>query len=176
MAEPVPAYAQMAYAVLHAKFGLGSFSSDYLGWFASGNMAKKTLHALEKAGWIARVERGVYKCVGAEDIFKSMVEFKVPEVLEGSGMRYAYADASAAEIWTDYTYMQRSWEHSPYYIRVLDSELNDWGRYLRSHKVKVFVEEAKPAFGEFVVLEPQQKLVYDFHDGMKVERLEEVVK
>ncbi|MGI0141674.1 MAG: hypothetical protein ACREBF_03440 [Candidatus Micrarchaeales archaeon] len=176
MTESVPAFAQSAYAVLSNKFGLGSFSSDYLGWFISKDMVKKTLHILEGAGWIKRIERGEYSCIGADEIFKGMLVFRVPDLLKASGMKYVYADASAAEIWTDYTYIQRSWEHSPYYIDVLKSELDDWVGYLRGRKVKTFVKDAGQTFGEFVVLRPRGRLISETHNGLEVEPLGEIAR
>ena len=56
MTDPVPPYAQRAYAILRARFDSDSFGYDYFDWFVSRNMAKKILHVLEKAGWIKRVE------------------------------------------------------------------------------------------------------------------------
>ena len=176
MTEPVPSYAQEAYAILYNRFSSSSFPSDYLSWFISGSMVKKTLHMLEKAGWIRRVEKGRYVCVNSNDIFRSMVEFKVPRLLEEAGRRFAYTEASGVEVWTDYSYLQRSWEHSPYYVKVLNSELDEWVEYFRKHRIKVFVNEAKPALGEFVILKPQERLVYEKHDGLPVVSLDEVVK
>jgi hypothetical protein len=176
MAEPIPSYAQEAYAVLYNRFASDGFPSGHLTWFISRGMAKKTLHVLEKAGWIRRVEKGRYVCVSPDAIFRSMIEFKVPMLLEKAGMRYAYTEASAAEIWTDFSYIQRSWEHSPYYIKVLRSELRKWLEYFNKHHVNAFANEAKPSLGEFVVLKPQEKLVYDTYNNLPVELLEKVVR
>ncbi len=176
MTEPVPAYAQYVYAILHARFASDSFGSDYLQWFVSSTMAKKTLHVLEKAGWIKSAGRGRYVCIASAEIFRGMIEFRVQGLLQDAKMDYSYADASAAEIWTDYTYIQRSWEHSPYYVRVLRSETKRWISYLRGHRIKVFMNRAKPSFGEFVILEPRAELRSDTHNGLPVEPLEEIVR
>ena len=176
MTEPIPTYAQEAYAVLYNRFASDSFPSDYLTWFISRGMVKKTLHMLEKAGWIRRVGKGKYICVSADEVFKSLVDFKVTRLLGSAGREYAYADASAVEVWTDYTYIQRSWEHSLYYVKVLRAELNEWVEYFRKHRIKVFINEAEPSLGEFVVLKPQEKLVYDSYNNLPVEPLEKVVR
>jgi hypothetical protein len=139
-------------------------------------MVKKTLHVLEKAGWIERVSKGTYVCVRANEIFNSMIEFKVPNLLREASMRYAYADASAVEVWTDYSYIQRSWEHSPYYVKILQGDLRKWVEYFRMHKVRVFVDDAEPSLGEFVVLKPQERVADDEHNGLPVEPLNAVVK
>ena len=175
MSEPVPAYAQEAYAILRSRFASASFPSDYLSWFISGGMVKKTLHMLERAGWIRRIRKGEYLCVNSDDIFASMVEFRVPKLLQDAGMQYVYSDASAVEIWTDYSYIQRSWEHSVYYISVLRKELKRWVEYFRKHRVQAFITSAKPSLGEFVVLIPKEKLICETHNGLPVESLETVV-
>lgn len=176
MGEPIPSFAQEAYAVLYNRFGSASFRSDYLSWFVSNAMVKKSLHVLEKGGWIRRVGRGEYACVNTDEIFRSMVQYRVPEILQGAGMKFAYSDASAVEIWTDYNYVQRSWEHSPYYVKVLRSDLKKWIAHFRKHKVKAFVDEAEPCLGEFVVLKPQEKLIQETHNGSPVEPLISVVR
>lgn len=176
MSEPVPAYAQQSYAILRARFASESFSPGYLSWFVSGNMVKKTLHVLERAGWIKRVKRGEYACVNSDEIFASMVEFRVPRLLRDTGMKYAYSDASAVEIWTDYSYIQRSWEHSVYYVNVLAKESREWVEYLRRHRIPAFISKARPALGEFVVLKPKDKLTYEIHADLPVEPLDAVVR
>lgn len=176
MTIPVPTFAQEAYAVLRSRFGGEPFDAAYLSWFISRSMVKKTLHVLEKAGWIKRIDRGRYVCVTPEAVFGLMVQFRVPDLLREAGRPYAYADASAVEVWTDYSYIQRSWEHSPYYVRVLRRDLRFWISYFRARKVKAFVEEPEPALGEFVVLRPQTRLVKREHNGLPVEPLESVVR
>ncbi len=176
MTEPIPTFAQEAYAVLYNRFAGDTFQPSYLSWFVSRGMIKKTLHALERAGWIRRVGRGAYVCLPPGQIFASMVQFRVPELLKGAGMKYVFADASAVEIWADYTYIQRSWEHSPYYVRVLEGDLKRWVGHFRRHRVRVFVSEAEPCLGEFVVLQPRQKLPHEEHNDLPVEPLDSVVK
>src|SRR2546428_11934838 len=168
MSESVPTYAQEAYAVLRSRFGGDSFPADYMSWFVSKSMVKKTLHTLEHAGWIRRVERGSYVCKNADEIFRSMVEFRVPTLLSEARMRYAYTEASAVEVWTDYSYIQRSWEHSPYFVRVLSGDLGRWVRYFRKHKVKVFTHKPELAMGEFVVLKPERGFANATHNGLPV--------
>src|SRR5437879_13482182 len=120
-----------------------------MAWLVSRSMVKKTLHTLEHAGGIRRVEKGSYVCKNADDIFESMVEFRVPGLLSRAGMRYAYTGASAVEVWTDYSYIQRSWEHSPYFVKVLRSDLDRWVSYFRVPKVKVCTSRPDLARGGF---------------------------
>ena len=175
MSEAVPAYAQEAYAILRSRFGSDSFPADYMSWFVSRGMVKKTLHTLEHAGWIRRVEKGSYVCKNADEIFKSMIEFRVPGLLSDAGMRYAYTESSAVEVWTDYSYIQRSWEHSPYFVKILRSDLGRWVSYFRKHKVKVFTSRPELSMGEFVVLKPETRFVNVTHNGLSVDPLESVV-
>src|SRR5439155_7624424 len=88
-----------------------------------------------------------------------------------AGMRYAYAEASAVEVWTDYSYIQRSWEHSPYFVRVLRSDLDRWVSYFRIHKVKVFTSRPELAMGEFVILKPAGEFAIVTHNGLSVDPL-----
>ena len=177
MSEPVPTYAKEAYAILRNKFGSEVFPSDYLAWYLSKDMVKKTLHTLEHAGWIKRIDRGKYSCNKGDDIFKSMVEYRVPELLRDSKMRFSFTEASAVEVWTDYTYIQRNWEHSPYYLRIFSRDNKRWIDCFAQHKVKSFVSIAKPALREFVILKPQRELTnLVFHNDLPVDPLKVVVK
>src|SRR5437879_13622593 len=142
-----------------------------MSWFVARSRVKKTLHTLEHAGWIRRVEKGSYVCKNADDIFESMVEYRVPSLLSRAGMRYAYAEASAVEVWTDYSYVQRSWEHSPYFVRVLRSDLERWVSYFRTHKVKVFTSRPELAMGEFVILKPAGEFAIVTHNDLPVDPL-----
>lgn len=176
MVEPVPPFAQEAYAILRARFAGDPFPASYLGRFISDAMVKKTLHTLETAGWIRRVERGTYVCVAPDEVVRSMVAFRVPDLLEDAGMPYAYAEASAVEVWSDFTYIQRSFEHSPYYVTVRREDAEAWIAHFRDHRVTVFDDEVRPALGEFVVLRPRDAVEASEHDGVPVEPLDRVVR
>jgi len=174
MTEPVPAYAQQAYAILYNRFADQPFDFNYLAWFLSRGMVKKTLHVLEKKSWIKRVKKGSYVCVSPDDVFRGMVQFRVPRLLDDAGRRYAYTGASAVEVWTDHIHIQRSWEHSPYFIKVLRRDMEFWIQYFSEHRINVFVREATPAIGEFVVLFPREQLEFEIYNGKPVDRLNEV--
>jgi len=174
MTEPVPAYAQQAYAILYNRFADQPFDFNYLAWFLSRGMVKKTLHVLEKKSWIKRVKKGSYVCVSPDDVFRGMVQFRVPRLLDDAGRRYTYTGASAVEVWTDHSHIQRSWEHSPYFIKVLRRDMEFWIQYFSEHRINVFVREATPAIGEFVVLFPREQLEFEIYNGKPVDRLNEV--
>lgn len=176
MTRAVPPYAQQAYAILHARFQDETFPSDYLARYITQSMVKKTLHTLETAGWIQRIERGTYTCTPPSQIFESMTEFRVPDLLPKAGMPYAYAQASAVEIWSDFTYIQRSWEHSPYHINIRKQDTDQWIDHVRSHRITVYTHEAQPALGEFVILHPKEEVQSEEKNGVPVEPLNTVVQ
>ena len=173
---PVPAFAQEAYAVARNRFGATEFGPEYLSWYLSKPMVRKTLHVLEKSGWIRRTARARYVCVEPEQVFAQMVRLRVPELLRGANHPYVYAGASAVEVWTDFAYVQRSWEHSPYFVKVPPEDVAFWVSYLRTNKVRVFVEQPQPALGEFVVVIPEPALEVVTHEGMPVVPVEEAVR
>lgn len=173
--EPIPIYCEQAYAILYNKFKSKEFSSDYFKWFLSDSMRKKILYLLEKKGWIKRVKRGVYICNKPEEVITNMVKFRVPDLLELAGKMYCYTGMSAVEIWTDFAYVQRSWEHSPYFIKISKKDLNYWKKYFASHGISVFVKNSKPALGEFVILIPEDFKLTIFEEK-PVDNIKEVVK
>lgn len=137
-------------------------------------MVKKILHVLETAGWIQRVERGIYICTPPGQIFDSMIDFRVPQILREAGMPYAYAQASAVEVWSDQTYIQRSWEHAPYHVNIRSQDTEQWIDRFRNHRISVYINEAQPALGEFVILHPREQLRIEEKDDTPVEPLETV--
>jgi len=82
---------------------------------------------------------------------------------------------SAAEIWTDFSYIQRSWEHSPYFIKIKDSDLDYWKQFLSKNGIPFFMKEGT-FIGEFIILYPQRSLKCSVHNGFPVERLVDTIK
>lgn len=176
MIEPIPIYGETAYAILYNRFGSQQFSPDHFKWFLSESMKKKIFHVLEKKGWIKRIGRAIYVCNKPEDIIAGMVAFKVPQLLEATGRKYCYTKMSAVEIWTNFSYIQRSWEHSPYFIRVLENDKAFWVNYFRAYHVPVFIGNPKTSLGEFVVLIVQKSFPCDYFDGKPVDSVKETAK
>jgi hypothetical protein len=139
-------------------------------------MCKKVFHVLTREGWLRRVGRGKYRCVRPEEVFRRQFEFKVPGFLEAAKRPWCFTGASAVEIWTDFSQVQRSWEYSPYFIKVRRRDLLYWKEFFRKRGIGAFVEGAGSAIGEFVVLEPVERLDHVMHGGWPVDRLERVVK
>jgi hypothetical protein len=169
-------YALRCYALLYTKYGTTEFDQSSLTWFLSEPMRKKIFHVLTKAGWLQRTGRGRYACVQLDEIFRKQFEFKVPEILKSAWRPWCYTGASAVEIWTNFSYVQRSWEYSPYFIKVSKRDIAHWRRFLRDNGISVFVREAGSAIGEFVVLEPVERVDHTTHDGFPVDQLEDVVE
>lgn len=139
-------------------------------------MRKKIFHVLTKEGWLRRVGRGRYTCVRPEEVFRRQFEFKVPEIVRAAEKPWCYTKASAVEIWTDFSYVQRSWEYSPYFMKVVKRDVRYWKKFFRAHGIRAFVREAGSAIGEFVVLNPVEKLDCVTHAGFPVDNLGDVIR
>jgi hypothetical protein len=169
-------YALRCYALMYTKYGTTEFDQNTLAWFLSEPMRKKIFHVLTKAGWLRRAGRGRYTCVRPDEIFRKQFEFKVPEILGSAERTWCYTGASAVEIWTNFSYVQRSWEYSPCFIKVLKRDIAYWRGFLRGKGISVFVREAGSAIGEFVVLEPVEKLGCVTQVGSPVDSLEDTAR
>lgn len=172
----MPEYALKCYGLLYTKYGTEEFDQGSLSWFLSEPMRKKIFHVLTKEGWLRRVGRGRYACVRPEEVFRRQFEFKIPEIMMAAERSWCYTKASAVEIWTDFSYVQRSWEYSPYFIKVAKRDIHYWRRFFRANGIKVFVREAGSAIGEFVVLDPVEKLDCVTCAGSPVDSLEDVAR
>ncbi|MBI4141306.1 hypothetical protein HY484_00095, partial [Candidatus Woesearchaeota archaeon] len=126
----VPYYGLRAYALLYSRYGSReTFRQSVLDWIVSESMRKKIFSTLLWAGWIRKVSRTAYKCISPEEVFKHLLDFKVPEIIKESTRPYAFSGLSAIEIWSDYVYVQRGRERSPYFIKVLKRDLRYWKNF-----------------------------------------------
>ncbi|MCX6802509.1 MAG: hypothetical protein NT067_05370 [Candidatus Diapherotrites archaeon] len=165
-----------AYSYFWLKFGEKPFEVSSLRWFFSTAMVKKILFKLSSAGWLQRVGRGSYRCIRPEKAVESIFESRAEKVLEKAGMPYCFYGASAVEAWSDYVYMQRSWEHSPFFVRVRGKELGKWKTLLKKEGIDFFTGKPKNAIGEFVVLEPVKELKCEKQNGRPVIPLDEIIE
>ena len=165
-----------AYSYFWLKFRDKQFEVSSLRWFYSRAMVKKILFKLSTAGWLQRVGRGSYKCVKPEQAVASIFESRAEKVLEKAGMPYCFFGASAVEVWSDYVYMQRSWEHSPFFVRVQKKELGNWKKYLKQEGIDFFIGEPENALGEFVILEAVKELKCAKQSGRPVIPLKDAIK
>ncbi|MBI4117021.1 hypothetical protein HY449_04735 [Candidatus Pacearchaeota archaeon] len=176
MYNEIPYYGLRAYALFFSRHGLKEeFSQSELDWIVGQSMKKKIFALLLKNGWIKKNSEKTYKCVNPEKILRGLLEFKIPEIIKESKKSYAFTGLSAVEIWSDYSYVQRGKEKSPYYIKVLKKDINYWKAFFGKYRVPVYVNKGS-TIGEFVVLIPVTGIKGAEKDGFMIETLKETRK
>src|SRR3989344_3246995 len=176
MFSEIPHYGLKAYALFFSRHGLNEeFSQSDLDWIVGQNMKKKIFSLLLGAGWIGKSSRNTYKCINPKKILRGLLEFKVPQIIKGAEKPYAFTGLSAIEIWSDYVYMQRGIEKSPYYIKVLKKDINYWKAFFNRSRIPNYIK-AGSTIGEFVILIPVKKIYNEEKDQMMVETLKETKK
>lgn len=176
MYNEIPNYGLRAYAVFFSRHGLSEeFTQSELDWIVGQSMKKKIFSLLLSSGWIKKVSSNSYKCVNPKKIFKGLLEFKVPNIIKEAKRPYAFTGLSAVEIWSDYSYIQRGWEKSPYYVKILKKDLQYWKRFLNDYRVPNYVKSGS-TIGEYIILEPVGIFNFVEKGGLKVETLEETEK
>ena len=176
MISEVPQFGLRAYALFFTKHGSReSFKQSELDWIVGASMKKKIFSLLLKSGWIKKESRDTYKCINPDNVFKGLLQFKVPEILSQTEKPYAFTNLSAIEIWSDYSYVQRGIEKSPYFIKVLKKDLKYWKCFFNKHNIPNYVNEGS-TIGEYVILMPVSKISYETKAGLKVEHLPETLR
>ena len=176
MTTEIPSYGLRAYALFFARHGINeSFKQNELDWIVRQSMKKKIFSLLLRAGWIKKQTDNTYVCIGPEKVIISLLQFKVPEIIKKAEKDYLFTDLSAIEIWSDYSYVQRGMEKSPYFIKVLNKDLKYWKNFFNSHGIPNYIKEGSTV-GEYIILIPCKKLVYEEKEGYKVENLKETIK
>lgn len=172
----IPYYGLRAYALFFSRHGSREeFAQSDLDWIVGQSMKKKIFALLLNAGWIKKVSKNTYKCVEPKQVLLGLLDFKVQSVIKESKRPYAFTGLSAVEIWSDYSYIQRGIEKSPYYIKVLKKDLKYWKAFFNDRRIPNYVGSGS-AIGEFVILEPVE-IVYSVEkDGLRVETLQETEK
>ncbi len=173
--KEIPRYALRAYALLYNRFGTEKeFKQDSLDWLVSTAMKKKIFSVLLNSGWIKKRSKTSYLCLSPEDIFKDLFSFRVPDMLKKAERGYCYFGASAVEIWTKFSYMQRGWEHSPYFIKIKEDDMRYWKDLFSKEGIPYFLNEGS-FLGEFVILKLAKKIDCTNVDGYPVDKLEDAV-
>ena len=173
MYNEIPNYGLRAYALFFSRHGLQEqFSQSDLDWIVGQSMKKKIFSLLLNNGWIKKASSTSYKCVNPEIILKGLLEFKVPKIIKEATKPYAFTGLSAVEIWSDYSYIQRGKEKSPYYIKVLKKDLQYWKNFFNKYRIPNYVKTGG-TIGEFVILEPVEELSFVEKNEVKVESLKE---
>jgi len=176
MATEIPQYGLKAYALFFARHkDEEEFKQSELDWIVGQSMKKKIFSLLLRAGWIKKQSDNTYICINPEIVINSLLEFKVPQIIKEAEKDYAFTNLSAVEIWSDYSYVQRGIEKSPYFIKVLKKDLKYWKNFFNSHNIPNYVNEGT-TIGEYMILIPVQKLNFVEKEGYKVESLKETIK
>lgn len=172
----IPPYGLRAYALFYAKHGFNEeFGQKELDWIVGGSMKKKIFALLLNAGWITKKQRSTYVCISPEKIFRQMLTYKVAQIIKKAEKNYCFTGLSAIEIWSDYSYVQRSWEKSPYFIKVLKKDLKYWQNFFNSYKIPNYLNSGS-SIGEYVILIPVSDLKFREKESLKVEGLHETMQ
>ena len=176
MTTEIPQYCLRAYALFFSKHGSReSFRQSELDWIVSQSMKKKMFSLLVRAGWIKKISRNAYKCIKPEKAVKGLLDFKVPELIKEAKKPYAFTNLSAIEIWSDYSYVQRGIEKSPYFIKILKKDLRYWKEFFNKNNIPNYVNQGS-TIGEYVILIPVDKIKPVDKGGLKVEPLKKTLK
>lgn len=176
MTIEIPQYGLKAYALFFTKHGLNEeFGQSDLDWIVRQSMKKKIFSLLLRSGWIKKASKNRYLCISPEKAIAGLLEFKVPNTIKKSERQYAFTDLSAIEIWSDYSYVQRGIEKSPYFVRVLKKDLSYWKKFFNRCDIPVYISDGG-TIGEYVILKPVDKLKFAEKEGYKVVDLRETMK
>lgn len=175
MTVEIPQYGLRAYALLFSRHGIkGRFRQSELDWIVSTSMKKKIFALLLRTGWIKKNQDKSYSCENPTHAIKGLLEFRVPEIIKGAKKNYAFTGLSAVEIWSDFSYVQRGLEKSPYFIKVLKKDLKYWKSFFNNNEVPNYVAEGS-TIGEFVILLPVNSLSYEIKGDFKVDKLNDTM-
>ena len=176
MTIEIPQYGLKAYALLFSKHGTQeNFRQSELDWIVSTSMKKKIFSLLLRTGWIKKNYEGTYSCINPSDAIKGLLEFRVPEIMKHADKKYAFTQLSAVEIWSDFSYVQRGWEKSPYFIKILKKDLKYWEKFFNNNEIPNYINSGG-TIGEFIILIPVNSLIFEEKNGLKVDLLKETIK
>ena len=175
MTTEIPQYCLRAYALFFLKHGPREpFKQSELDWIVGRSMKKKIFSLLLRAEWIIKHSRDTYKCVEPEKVFKGLLEFKVPKIIKEAKKPYAFTNLSAIEIWSDYCYVQRGIEKSPYFIKILKKDKKYWMEFFNQQSIPHYMNQGS-TIGEYAILIPVEKFDAVDKDGLKVETLKKTI-
>ncbi len=168
MTKEIPQYGLKAYALFFTRHGTEEqFGQMDLDWIVGQSMKKKIFSLLLRAGWIQKKSRNSYVCVSPEKAVKGLLDFKVPGTMKTAEKPYAFTGLSAIEIWSDFSYVQRGIEKSPYFVNVLRKDLNYWKSFFSKNDIPSYIDHGA-AIGEYVIIRPVSHLKPVQKDGFSV--------
>ena len=172
----IPSYGLRAYALFFSRHGINEeFSQNELDWIVGQRMKKKIFSLLLNSGWIVKKSKNTYVCLNPQEIFRKILEFKVPKIMKEAKKSYSFTGLSAIEIWSDYSYVQRGIERSPYFINVLRRDLRYWKDFFNEHKIPNYIRKGS-TIGEYVILVPVDKIDAVEKNNLNVENLKKTMK
>src|SRR3989344_5408861 len=176
MINEIPQYGLRAYALFFSKHdSIESFTQKELDWILSDSMKKKVFSLLLNNGWIKKQSYNSYTCISPEIIFKNLLNFKIPELIKKSEKSYSFTNLSAVEIWSDYSYVQRGIDKSPYFIDILKKDLSYWKNFFSHNSIPYYINEGS-TIGEYIILIPINKIKFVNKDNFNVISLKETFK
>lgn len=176
MVEEIPQYGLKAYALFYSKHGTReSFMQSELDWIVSQSMKKKIFALLLNSGWIRKEARNTYRCLAPEKVMKGLLQFKVPGFMNNAKREYAFTNLSAVEIWSDFSYVQRGIEKSPYFVKVLKKDMAYWKKFFNERSIPAYINSGS-TIGEYVILIPADKIQEVEKGGFKVEPLKQTLQ
>ena len=176
MINEIPQFGLRAYALLFSRHGsIEPFRQSELDWIVSQSMKKKIFSLLLKSGWVKKETKNSYICLEPNKIFKELMEFKVMEIIKKAIKPYAFTGLSAIEIWSDYSYVQRGMEKSPYFIKILKKDLKYWKEFFNKNSIPNYINEGS-TIGEHIILMPVSRIRKDVKSGLNVEPLKDTLK
>jgi len=176
MTIEIPQYGLRAYALLFSKHGTSEpFKQSALDWIVSQSMKKKIFALLLKCGWIQKKTPQTYVCTNPSEAVQGLLDFRVPDIIKEASKPYAFTQLSAIEIWSDFSYIQRGRDKSPYFIKVLPKDLKYWKKFFNKHEIPNYVNSGTTV-GEYVILIPVKKISSEIKNSVLVEALSETLK
>lgn len=176
MTIEIPQYGLKAYALLFSRHGAHErFRQSELDWIVSSSMKKKIFSLLLRSGWIKKHPKETYSCTSPSDAIQGLLEFRVPEIMKKAKRRYSFTQSSAVEIWSDFSYVQRGREKSPYFIKILRKDIRYWKEFFNSNEIPNYVQSGA-TIGEFVILIPVDRLSFEEKNGFNVDPLKETIR
>src|SRR3989344_4231989 len=175
MIKEIPQYGLRAYALFFSKHDSKEpFTQRELDWILSDSMRKKVFSLLLNNGSIKKQSHNSYTCINPEIIFKNLLNFRIPELMKKSKRDYSFTNLSAVEIWSDYSYVQRGIEKSPYFINILKKDLSYWKDFFNKNSICYYMNEGS-TIGEYMILIPRNNIKYVNKDDFKVISLKETL-
>ncbi|MBI2148026.1 hypothetical protein HYU19_06185 [Candidatus Woesearchaeota archaeon] len=151
------------------------FRQTELDWIVSESMKKKIFALLLNRGWLKKQSREHYTCIGPVEAIKGLLDFRVPAIIQQAARDYAFTGASAVEIWSDFSYVQRGKEKSPYFMKIAKKDVKYWKVFFNSKEIPHYTG-AGMTVGEYVILMPVAKLSFVKKEGLKVDALKDTIR